>query len=346
MPNVICLGELLIDFCAADKDASLEQARTFTKAPGGAPANVAVGVTRLGERAGFIGAVGNDPFGRFLRDVLSVECVDCSHLAGIDDVRTSLAFIASRSDGQKDITFYRNPGADMRLGPEHIDAAYIASAQALHYGSISLIDDSPSRATLAARRLAQQAGCLITYDPNWRPSLWKDSVHAREVIRSGFAGAHVAKVSQEEWAFITGFEQFDEGAQFLMALGVQLVVRSEGAAGATFATAGGAGILPASIAAVSAAEVSSSFAASGHVPGFAVQCVEPTGAGDGFMACLIVELLRHWRAGRAPGSLGAAELTRIIRRANAVGALATTKVGAIPSLPTAGEVEQFLRTHL
>jgi fructokinase len=320
MPNVICLGELLIDFCAGEQDVTLSEARSFVKAPGGAPANVAAGVVRLGLSAGFIGAVGNEPFGHFLEGVVAGGGVDTSHLVKIDDVRTTLAFVASRSDGRKDITFYRNPGADMRLAPEHIDPAYIASAEALHFGSISRIDESPRDATDKARRLAAEAAALITYDLNWRPSLWPDHDAARRRIFEGFAGTTVAKVSDEEWEFVFGTRDFDEGAATLLDGGTQLVVRSEGEGGATFATA----------------------AARAHLDPFQVEVADTLGAGDGFMAALIVELLAHWREGVPPARLDAPELTRIVRRANAVGALTATKVGAMPALPTTADVDAFL----
>ncbi|HUS47547.1 MAG TPA: PfkB family carbohydrate kinase [Phycisphaerae bacterium] len=321
MPNVICLGELLIDFPAGERDASLAEAVTFAKAPGGAPANVAVGLVRLGVSAGFIGAVGRDPFGEFLEGVLRREGVDAAHLAKIDGARTTLAFIAARSDGRKDILFYRNPGADMMLAPEHVSDEYVRSAECLHYGSISRIDEGPRAATDKARRIAAEAGLLVSYDPNWRPTLWPDRDEARRRVLEGFDGATLAKVSEEEWSFITGAEDFAAGAKGILDRGVELVVRSEGPHGASFATVG----------------------ASGHVDGFAVNCVEPTGAGDGFAACLIVELLAHWRQGRRPGELDIEELHRIVRRANAAGALACTQVGAMPSLPTAGELDEFLR---
>lgn len=323
MPQVICLGELLVDFCAREQDVSLAEARTFTKAPGGAPANVAVGAVRLGGSAGFIGAVGMDPFGLCLQDVIRQGGVDVSGLVKIDGVRTTLAFIAARSDGRKDIAFYRNPGADMCLSPSHIDEDYIRSAEAFHFGSISRIDENPRAATDKACRIARDHGALITYDPNWRPSLWGEPRQARATILEGFERAHVAKVSAEEWEFITASSDFALGAKVLLGRGVQLVVRSEGEHGASFATAG----------------------LSGHVEPFAIDCVEPTGAGDGFMACLIVELLRHWRRGVQPSGVDAKELFRIVRRANAVGALACTKIGAIPSLPTTAEVDAFLQ-HL
>lgn len=320
MPNVICLGELLIDFCAVERDVGLSRARTFVKAPGGAPGNVAVAVKRLGESVGFVGAVGNDPFGEFLEEVVSDAGVDTSHLVKIDDVRTSLAFIAARSDKLKDITFYRNPGADMHLGVEHIDEGYVGSAEAFHFGSISRIDDSPRAATDLARRIAADNRALITYDPNYRPTLWDDPEAARSRILEGFDGVNLAKVSDEEWVFLVGTDQFAPGADAILARGVKLLVRSEGENGASFATG----------------------RCTGHVEAFPVECVEPTGAGDAFMGCLIVELLKHWRRGTPPGELDGDELTRIVRRANAVGALACTKVGAIPSLPTGEEADELV----
>ena len=322
MPAVICLGELLIDFCAGEKDVSLAEASTFVKAPGGAPANVAVGVVRLGETAGFVGAVGNDPFGEFLEKVVREAGVDTSGVATIDDVRTSLAFIAARSDGAKDITFYRNPGADMMLAPAHVDEAVVAAAEVLHFGSISRIDESPRAATDKARRIAAAEGLMVTYDPNWRPSLWPDADAARDRLLEGFEATTVAKVADEEWDFVTGTADFAAGVKGILDRGVQLVVRSEGPRGASFATS----------------------SVGGHVEPFSVTCVEPTGAGDGAMACLIVELLKHWREGTGPGDLDATELTRIVRRANAVGAMACTNVGAIPALPTSEEVDTFLAT--
>ena len=323
MANVVCIGELLVDLCAAEKDVTLAQASTFTKAPGGAPANVAVGVVRLGEPAGFIGAVGNDPFGHFLGGVLDQAGVDISHLVKVDDVRTSLAWVAQPSDGSKDMTFYRNPGADMCLAPEHIDESYIRAAEVVHFGSISRIDDSPRAATDLAREIAAEQGAMITYDPNWRPTLWPDASVARERILEGFEGVTVSKVSDEEWSFVLGTDDFAEGAKMLLDRGVRLVARSEGDNGASFATT----------------------KHSGHLGPFRVDSVEVTGAGDGAMACLIVELLAHWRKGVGPEELDGDELTRIVRRANAVGALACTKVGAIPSLPAARQVEAFLEQN-
>lgn len=320
MASVICLGELLIDFCARERDVSLVEAGSFVKAPGGAPANVAAGVVRLGETAAFCGAVGADPFGEFLQGVLDEAGIDTAGLVKIDGVRTMLAFVAARSDGKKDICFYNHPGADMSHAPEHIDEALVRAGQVFHFGSISRIHDGARAATDCARRIAADNGAMITYDPNWRPTLWLDAAAARERLLEVMDAVHVAKVSDEEWEFLTGTADLQAGAAGLLDRGVALVIRSEGPRGASFATGG----------------------CSGHVDAFAVDCVDTLGAGDAFMACAIVELLAHWRSGVGPGELAEGELRRIVRRANAVGALGCTKVGAIPSLPTAAEAAAFL----
>jgi len=323
MPEVICLGELLIDMVSTKADVPLAEAPGFHKAPGGAPANVAVGVAKLGVSSGFIGKVGDDPFGGFLEKVLRDNHVDTSHLAFAQDVRTTLVFVGVWSDGRKDMSFYRNPGADMFLGPEEVSEDYISRARVYHYGSISMIDDPSRKATLKAARIAKENGLIISYDPNLRLALWRRPDDARREIREGFKWATVAKVSEEEWEFITGTKNLEKGAEDILALGVKLVVVSCGGRGCYFHNG----------------------REHRHIPGFRVDVVETTGAGDGFMAGLIVGLLKELEKGGRVEDLKTSDLERILVRANAVGALATTKQGAIPALPTSQEVEDFLRAR-
>ena len=318
MPEIICLGELLVDLCATEADVSLAQATGFTKAPGGAPANVAAAAQRLGASAGFIGAVGADAFGDFLACVLAAEGVDVSALRRTD-TPTPLAFAAVHSDGTSDFSFYHHGGLTA-LAADDVDAGYLAGAEALHFGSISRIHHGARAATDKARAVAAEEGMIVSYDPNYRPRLWADDAEARRRILEGFDGATVAKVSQEEWAFILDTNDFAAGAARLLGMGVTLVLRSEGAAGASFATA----------------------ACSGHVDGFVVDSVEFTGAGDAFVASILVSLLELRRSGRRVHTLGEDHLSRIVRRANAVGALATTTPGAIPAMPTRAKVDAFL----
>ena len=217
MAEVICLGELLVDFCSTAPGVDVGDAPGFTKAPGGAPANVAVAVQRLGIQAGFIGAVGDDPFGRFLAGVLEREGVETRGLARLKDLKTPLAFVAVHADGSGDFFFYHDAGL-APLREEHIDEEYLAAAAALHFGSISRIQPQARAATDKARGIARDHGLLVGYDPNYRPRLWADPDEARQRIREGFLGTTVAKVSAEEWAFILGTDDFDRGATSLQQL--------------------------------------------------------------------------------------------------------------------------------
>jgi fructokinase len=321
MPDVVCLGELLIDFVAVEENLPLLEVPAFRRAPGGAPANVACGVARLGRTAGFIGKIGAEPFGDFLRRTLQEAGVDTSHLFSTDQARTTLAFVGVHADGRKEIFFYRNPGADMLLGPEDIDESYVAGAACFHFGSISMIDPGPKAATLKAAEIARNGGRLVSFDPNWRPALWPSEARGHLEIRTGLALADVVKVSAEEWRLVTGTEDLSEGAKGILAAGPRLVVVSLGEKGCYYHHSSGAAF----------------------VPGFKVPVVECTGAGDGFVASLLVDLLDHLEAGGTLESLTANALGRLCRRANAVGALACTKPGAIPALPTRSEAESLSR---
>mgnify|MGYP001313731854 FL=1 len=320
-PEVICLGELLIDFVSVDPDCSLVDSSGFSKAPGGAPANVAAGVARLGRSAGFIGKVGQDPFGAYLRRTLEQTGVDVSRLQVDEHARTTLSFVANLSSGGRDCMFYRNPGADMRLAPEEISESYLAAARVFHYGSISLGTEPSRSATLQALRYARKHGLLVSYDPNLRPSLWDNPAHAEREIRFGFANADVVKISEEEMAFVTGRQSLEAGAEFILQQGAKLVIITRGADGCYY----------------------SDGRASGRLDGHRVDAVETTGAGDAFVAGLLTRLLeRRDRIGRFELAADA-ETVEAVRFANAAGALATTKVGAIPAMPTASEVQALLR---
>jgi fructokinase len=323
MPDVVCLGELLIDFVAVETNLPLAEVPAFRRAPGGAPANVACGVARLGRTAGFIGKIGAEPFGDFLRRTLQDARVDTSRLLSTDNARTTLAFVGVHDDGRKEIFFYRNPGADMLLGPEDIDGDYIAGAACLHFGSISMIDPGPRAATLKAVEIARKAGRLVSFDPNWRPALWPSEERGHLAIRTALALADVVKVSGEEWRLVTGTDDLAKGAEAILAAGPRLVVASLGEKGCYFHHASGAG----------------------RVPGFRVPVIECTGAGDGFVASLLVDLLDHLEGGGRLESLTPKALERLARRANAVGALACTKPGAIPALPTRAEADELLTTN-
>ncbi|MBU1746304.1 MAG: fructokinase [Chloroflexi bacterium] len=318
-PNlqVVALGELLIDFVSTESGVSLIEAPAFQKAPGGAPANVAVGLARLGVSSGFIGKVGDDDFGRFLAQTLAENGVDTRGLcrAASDEARTMLAFVSLRADGERDFMFYRHPSADMLLRPADIDPAYIGAARLLHYGSISLIGEPSRSATLTAVDIARQHNLIISYDPNLRLALWPSADEALEGMLEGWRFAHVAKVSREELTFLSGEADLEAGIRHLWHDRLRLLVITEGPDGCRYATE----------------------EARGHVPGYRVTPVDTTGAGDGFVAGLLAGLLENEQAWESIPTL-----ERVLRLANAVGALTTTRRGAIPALPTREQVIAFM----
>ncbi len=316
MPKAICIGELLIDFVSTTPDVTLADAPSFVKAPGGAPANVAVGLAKLGVDTGFIGKVGSDPFGEFLTETLQQNNVDTTYLIAGESSRTTLAFVATRSDGMKDITFYRHPGADIQLSPNEIEEDYIQSSEVFHYGSVSL-SHSPSReATLKAIQCAKNAGAFISYDPNLRLMLWDSADDAKHWIWEVMPYADVVKISEEEWEFVTGDAELASGIERILGLGVKLLVVTLGERGCYYTNGN----------------------AEGSVDGFATEVVDTLGAGDAFVAAMLAQLMQFPDL----ASLTNDKLDKIMRYANAAGALATQKVGVIPSLPTHTEIEQFL----
>jgi fructokinase len=321
MPDVICIGEMLVDFVATARNVSLPDVPGYTRAPGGAPANVAVALQRLGLATRFVGKVGDDPFGVLLRATLEDNGVDVSTLFVDDEARTTLVFVGVWDDGRKEMVFFRNPGADMRLLPEEITPALFDGTRVFHCGSITLVNEPGASAQYKAVAMARERGLMVTYDPNYREDLWPDKARAHRVIYDGFKYAHLAKVSEEEWAIATGHADFEAGIAAVLAQGPELLVISRGGAG-SIATNGEYRIeLPA-------------------LKG--IDVVETTGAGDGFMAAMIFKLLPERERYGSLAKVPEATVRRALMFANAVGALTCTRRGAIPALPTLGEVEAFM----
>ena len=307
--SVVCLGELLIDFVALESGVTVGEASGFLKAPGGAPANVAVALARLGHAAAFLTQVGDDPFGHHLAQVLAQEGVDVRGVRFTQAARTTLAFVSLAEGGERSFVFYRHPGADMLLSPGDVDMARIDEGRIFHYGSITLIADSSRAALLAAIERASARGLTLAYDPNLRLALWPDAATARHWMLAGLEHAHMVKVSDEEVDFLS-----DGDVTGLWRERTQLLIVTHGAGGATLHTR----------------------TERLHLPGFAVESVDTTGAGDGFVAAILVGLLEH-------GADWPGHLRGMLRFANAVGAMTTMTRGAIPGLPRRAAVEAFLR---
>ena len=319
MLEAITLGELLVDFVSIEKDVSLTDLPDFTGAAGGAPANVAVGLARLGVSTGFVGKIGKDPFGEFLRRTLDREGVDIELLRVSEGVRTTLAFVATRSDGEKDICFYRNPGADALLTAEDVNPAYLKSARLFHFGSVSLSRSPAREATIHAAAMARGAGLLVSYDPNWRPTLWQDPREGKGRIWEAMALADVVHCAAEEWEFITGTGDLEAGARKILDVGPRLVVVTLGERGCYYDDG----------------------ETRGEVAGFAVEVVDPLGAGDAFVAAMLSQLMYAPKGAKITGE----HLREVMTYANAAGAFTCTRRGVIPSLPTAAELDGFLASR-
>jgi len=309
--GVASFGELLIDFVALESGVSVGEASGFVKAPGGAPANVAVAVARLGYKSAFLGQVGDDPFGHHLADVLRADNVDVSGLRYSTEARTALAFVSNTADGERSFSFYRNPSADMLMKPEDVALDVIDAAKIFHYGSITMISEPSRSATLKAAEYAfERDDILVSYDPNLRMSLWGSPEAAKDGMLSGFDYANLVKVSDEELEFLTGGDDIRP----LWRDGLQMIVVTHGAGGSTLYTR------------------DQSF----HAPGFKVTAVDTTGAGDAFVAGLLCGILKHQEDYLA-------HMEDILRYANAGAAMSTTVRGAIPGMPTPPQIEAFLK---
>ncbi|XP_065865904.1 probable fructokinase-4 [Euphorbia lathyris] len=309
---IVSFGEMLIDFVPTVSGVSLAEAPGFLKAPGGAPANVAIAVARLGGNAAFVGKLGDDEFGHMLAGILKENGVNGKGINFDKGARTALAFVTLRADGEREFMFYRNPSADMLLQPEELNLEVLRSAKVFHYGSISLIVEPCRSAHLKAMEVAKDAGALLSYDPNLRLPLWPSADYAREQIMSIWDKAEVIKVSDVELEFITGSDKIsDEDALSLWHPNLKLLLVTLGEKGCRYYT--------------------KNF--HGSVDAFHVKAVDTTGAGDSFVGALLCKIVDdHSVLDDEP------RLREILRFANACGAITTTKKGAIPALPTVADV--------
>lgn len=325
MPDVICLGELLAEFVATERNVPLSSVSHWHGAlPGGAPANVAVATSKLGDLStAFVGCVGNDPFGNKLRQILSSVDVDTSFLLHDEDVRTTMVFTAVFDDGHKELCFYR--GADRCLKKEYITMEVFSQARCLHYGSITLIDSPASQAQRHAIRMARDRGLFLTYDPNYRPTLWPDKETAQDVMFEALKYAHMAKISEEEFSAVTGQKDLQAGMRAVLDQGVELLIVSRGHRGAL---------------ATNGEFVVESAAIDG------IKIVETTGSGDAFQASMISRMLPEFeKLGGTLKHVDEVVVQSALDYANVVAGLTCTKVGAIPAMPTPAEVSRFLVTR-
>ncbi len=314
--DVVALGELLVDF--TENGVSGQGNTLFEANPGGAPCNVLAMLRKLEKKVAFIGKVGDDMFGRLLLEVAESVGIDMRALRFDKDVHTTLAFVKTFENGDRDFSFYRNPGADMMLAASELPMDLIEDTKIFHFGTLSLTHPGVREATVKAVEAAKAAGAIISFDPNLRPPLWASLEDAREQIDWGLDKADVVKIADNEIEFMTGKTDFDTGATILRKThpNIQLLNVTAGPDG------------------------SHAFLDGYHVyvPGFKLGgTIETTGAGDTFCGSVLGYLLDH-----DLNSLTQLDLVEMLRFANAAAYLVTTKKGAIRSMPDRADVLKIL----
>ena len=312
--DVIALGELLIDFTMNGQ--SEQGNHLFEACPGGAPCNVLAMLNKLGKKTAFIGKVGNDQFGTLLRKTLNEVGIDTSNLFTDDEVNTTLAFVHTLADGDREFSFYRNPGADMMLKEDEIDEDFLSQAKIFHFGTLSMTQDEVRAATKKAVKSAKQSGALISFDPNLREPLWSSLELAKEQMEYGFSQCDILKISDNEIQFVSGKEDYDEGIKYLQdKYQIPLILLTMGKEGSRAYYKG--------------MRVERS--------GFSVKTIETTGAGDTFGGSVLNYILEHDFYNLTEEDLG-----ELLSFANAGAALITTKRGALRVMPEKEEIEALL----
>lgn len=313
--DVTALGELLIDF--TENGTSAQGNLVLEANPGGAPCNVLSMLNRLGHKTNFIGKIGKDMFGDQLEAALKEVGIGTEGLMRDDEVHTTLAFVHTASDGDREFSFYRNPGADMMLSENDVDAEQIKNSTIFHFGSLSMTDEVCRKATRKAIAIAEEAGILMSYDPNLREPLWKSMDLAKEQISYGLEHCQILKISDNEIQWLTGREDYDEGIAMVQEkYNIPLILLSLGRTGSRAYTKN----------------------CRVEVPAFIQEnTIETTGAGDTFGACILHYVLEHgWK------EYSEEELKEMLTFANAAASIVTTRKGALRVMPTKEEVEAML----
>lgn len=311
MFDITTIGEVLIDLTQSGLNG--QGIPRFDANPGGAPANLAVAAARLGAKTAFIGRVGHDSFGDYLKRSLQENGVDVRGLSVDQKEHTTLAVVALDERGERTFSFYRDPSADVNLSPEHIPQELLGNTRILHFGSVSLTADPARTATLYAAKAAKACGACVSYDPNYRASLWSDEATAIQHMLSPLDLVDILKVSDEELPLLAGTADPVEGSRRLAEKGPRLVLVTLGAHGAFYRFDGH----------------------TGHVPG--VPCVvgDTNGSGDTFFGAALSKLVKLGSL----DELTVSELERIVAFANKAASITTSRHGAIPAMPTMAEVE-------
>ena len=312
--KITTIGEILIDMTQTHIDEN--GIPHFAAIPGGAPANVAVAVSKLGGEAAFVGCVGDDLYGRLLRDTLVRYGVSADGLQVTKRANTTLAIVMVDPTGERSFSFYRKPGADTLI---HVDKAIrdTADTDILHFGSVSLTDPYCRDAVVTTVQVAKNNGALITYDPNYRAALWDHEQAAMLQMRAVLPLCDIVKISDEETQLLCGVREPEAALEVLMGMGIRLAVVTLGKHGAMWRCGEMQGL----------------------VPGFSVKVADTNGAGDTFFGALLSRIAAR---GGLDG-LTADEISGMVRFANKAASITTSRPGAIPAMPVLQEVEEGLK---
>lgn len=313
--DVVALGELLIDF--TENGTSSQGNPIYEANPGGAPCNVLSMLTKLGKKTAFIGKVGSDIFGNRLKATLNEVGIDTSNLIMDEEIRTTLAFVETFPDGDRDFSFYRNPGADMMLREDEVDTELLRDTKLFHFGTLSMTHDEVRSATKRAIDVAKEAGAVISFDPNLREPLWRSLDDAREQVAYGLSRCDVLKISDNEIQWFTGEQDFDAGIRKLRErYDIPLIMLSMGKDGSRAYYKD----LRVEVA-----------------PFLQEKTIETTGAGDTFGACCLYYVLKY-----GLDSLDEEKLTEMLTFANAAASIITTRKGALRVMPEEDEVRGLM----
>lgn len=313
--DVAALGELLIDF--TENGISGQGNPVYEANPGGAPCNVLAMLTKLGRKTSFIGKVGQDIFGNRLKEILAETGIDISNLVMDEEIRTTLAFVETFPDGDRDFSFYRNPGADMMLREEEVQEDILKDTAIFHFGTLSMTHEEVRRATKKAVETAKAAGAVISFDPNLREPLWKSLEDARKQVAYGLSKCDVLKISDNEIQWFTGEEDYDIGISKLREqYDISLIVLSMGKDG--------------SRAYYKDLRVEAA-------PFLQENTIETTGAGDTFGACCLHYVLQYGLK-----NLDEDKLQEMLTFANAAASIITTRKGALRVMPDVNEVQELI----
>lgn len=315
--DVVALGELLIDF--TENDTSGQGNPVYEANPGGAPCNVLSMLNRLGHQTAFLGKVGNDIFGRQLRSTVESAGINVEGLLTDEDVRTTLAFVETKPDGDRDFSFYRNPGADMMLREEEVRDDIIAAGKIFHFGTLSMTNEPVRSATKHAIAVAKENGALISFDPNIREPLWKDMEEAKEQTAYGLSVCDILKISDNEIQWFSGKEDYTEGIRMLQqTYQIPLILLSMGRDG-------------------SRAYYKNMIV---EVTAFLQKnTIETTGAGDTFGACCLHYILQYGLM-----ELTEQQLKDMLTFANAAASIITTRKGALRVMPSLEEIQNYFQS--